>query len=710
MHKFIERFQQISQRHWLIALLLMICFVPWFITRVSFLYQYQTPPNQTIHPNYFTFHEMSQSWDEGKKLGVINVSRMVMNGHRPMVADYTRAESPNDKYCTYLSLDPGFAVLVSAARKMFPSLPDSYLRMDTLQVICDGIMLFAVFITFLRLGIFPATLAGLIYGLHPVFSYQAIFPFQYFWEGWLFAASVIALIWARRFSLANRPIATIVLIVLMAVMSAFALWVRSSALIAALVFILTMMLVPSLRKYFGIFILVFSLTLMPQVVRASSVQGHFALSTRMSWHTAFHALGRYPNKYGIEDEDQYAFDTAQNDYGVSYNYCDYSKHDVAIKKAFMKVWDQDPGFVIHSMISRIATNLIYNFNFDMDSYVNIALVIAALLGLYFALVRRGEYLFISAMMTLVYVGYNIATGIFYYAAPPYAYVAQLALLFSVPIVMPGLLSVAGKFLRIDSHSHFSDKAPLAKTALGMLLVMTLLGAGLLLTPQARDYIFQKRPYQYLWLPYSEPNRDDNKKMVDEWEALPAKEKQQFLDNAHKTIPASDKPEDDVARYIANNYQTIVYFDRSTGADVQHHSIFTMGFQRADLLSALNAVALTIPGWNMSQLDVIKISDPDSWGGNKIHIELRDDPDLADSDYQAMATQKFKRYNYDVTWLNGHELIARHNGKACDALRAALAVYYKGYCPYDPTTGGSPLTPEMDPAGAVSTIPSPPAAK
>lgn len=709
MHRFIEQIRQISQRHWLIAFLLMICFVPWFVTRVSFLYQYQTPPNQTIHPNYFTFHEMSQSWDEGKKLGVINVSRMVMNSHRLMISDYTRAESPDDKYCTYLSLDPGFAIIVSAARKMFPSLPDSYLRTNTLQVVCDGIMLFAIFVTFLRIGILPATAAGLIYGLHPVFSYQAIFPFQYFWEGWLFAISVISLIWARRFSLANRPIAALVLIVLVAIMSAFALWVRSSALIAALVFILTMMLVPSLRKYFGIFILVFSLTLMPQVVRASSVQGQFALSTRMSWHTAFHALGRYPNKYGIEDEDQYAFDTAQNDYGVSYNYCDYSKHDRAIKQAFMKVWEKDPGFVIHSMISRITTNLIYNFNFDMDSYTNVALLIAALFGLYFALVRRGEYLFISGMMAMVYVGYNVATGIFYYAAPPYAYVAQLALLFSVPILIPGIVGGAAKLLKIEDHNYSSGKAPLAKATLIVLLILTILSGGLLSVPQIRNYVFQKKPYQYLWFSYSEPNREDNERMVSEWQSLPAAEKRQFLEIVHKTIPATDKPEDDVARYFANNYLTIVYYDRGSGK-VEHHAIFTIGFQKVDLMSAMNAVALTIPGWNMSQLDVIKISDPDSWQGNKIHIVLRDDPDLADSDYQAMASEKFKRYNYDVTWLGPHEMIARHNGKGCDALRAALAVYYRGFCPYDPTTGSSPLTPEMDPADAVSIIPPTPTVK
>ncbi|HRJ12756.1 MAG TPA: hypothetical protein PKW15_05890, partial [Alphaproteobacteria bacterium] len=524
------------RQNWVIAVLLMICFVPWFVTRISMLYQYQTPPNQTIHPNYYTFHEMSQSWDEGQKLGVINVSRMVINMQRIMLNGYTREKSPDDKYCTYLSLDPGYAVIVSVARKLFPTLPDSYLRAGAMQMIFDGIMLFAIFVTFLRMGPIPATVAGIIYGIHPVFSYQAIFPFQYFWEGWLFGASVIALLWARRFSLGNRPIATLALVILIALMTGFSLWVRSTALVAAVAIILTFMCVPSLRRYFGIFILIFTLTVLPQAVRASSVQGHFALSTRMSWHTAYHALGRYPNKYGIEDEDLYAFDTTQNDYGVSYNYCDYSKHDIAAKQAYMKIWEDNPEFVIRSIITRITTNILYNYNFELESYNGMILFLLGVSAFIFALLRRGEYLFVTGLTGFVYLGYNVAVGLFYYIAPPYAYITQLALLFCIPVFMVAVLMGLGKLFRQDNEPGLPGPAPLAKVILGIVL-LSVIGAGAALSlPQVRNYIFQKKPNQYLWISYNEPNREDNQKMVEDWKKLPENLQKQYLEMVYQSVP------------------------------------------------------------------------------------------------------------------------------------------------------------------------------
>jgi len=705
-----EKISRALHQPWVIVILMALCLLPWVASRITELYSYQMPTSQTVHPNYYTFHDMSQSWLDGKKLGVIDINRMIINSHRMITSDYFTEELPNDKHCTYISLDPGFALIVTAARKLMTGLPDSYLRTAALQVICDGLMLFAIFLTFLRMGIVPAVTTSLVYALHPVFSYNTVFPFQYFWEGWLLGVAVLSVIWARRCSLGNRRIVAMLLIALAAASCGFALWVRSSALVVAGLLLISFLTVPSLRRYYGIFFLVFALTILPQVVRASSVAGHFALSTRMSWHTAFQALGRYPNRYGIEDEDLYVFTRTQNDYGIEYNYCDYSKHDQAARAEFMQMWHEDPGFVTRSILSRIMHNILFNYakaGFDADSLFFVAL---ALFGLLYGLLRRGEHLFITGLMSLAYLGYCVAVGLVYYMAEPYAYVAEWALLLMIPSAAAGITAaLQNEFSTLTSVAkahdwRFAKNAPMAKAVFIIIIAGVICMAGTMAFPPVRHYFFPIDAYQEGWTSFGAPNRDDNKKLVDNWKALPPATKQAFLDLVHKSIAATNDPEKDVARYITQNYNVIVYRDH---ADKNKEKVvFTLPALNADVTSVLKAISQSILGWDITYVSVINISDPESWARGKIHIKLAPVPERAGVDYQRLANEKFRRFNFtDVTWLEPNEVIARHNGHFCDALRAALAIYYRGTCPYDPKTGPSPLTPDLN-----QKIPTPAAGK
>jgi len=686
---------------WLTLLALTVCILAWIIVRFNNVFFYQIPPNQTIHPNYYTFHDMSQSWLDGKKLGVIDVSRLLINMHLPQTSDYFFHDAPEDGHCTYLALDPGFGVIVAAARLLITGVPDSYLRTECLQIICDGMMLFAIFFTFLRMGNIPATMAGLFYAVHPVFAYQAVFPFQYFWEGWLVLVGFLSLIWARRALLEKRRIVAVPLIILSALTIGFTLWVRSTALIVALTFILVFLTVPTLRRYCGIFFLVFALTIAPQVMRSSSVMGHFALSTRMSWHTAFQALGHYPNPYGLEDQDLYVFTKTQNDYDIRYNYCDYGKHDVAAKAEFMTIWRKDPAYVIHSIAARITNNIIFNYDYNHSRGDSILLTLVGLAALLFALRRRGEDLFIAGTMTLVYLGYNVAVGLVYFMAMPYAYVAQLALLCMIPsftrmVIDSGgvLIDHPSQFLSRD-YWHWPRSAPIAKTAFIGVVTISLIGAGLLCVPVVNRYFFPAGAYQDLWAGYKQPNLDDNQKLVNDWKNMSQEKKLDFLKRVYKTTPRTTNASYDVSRYIAENLFTIIYRDDDDNHQVK--ALFTSGPYKIDAVEALEAVSLSILGWRIEEISIFKMNDPSSWDGRTIHIKLMPTLERAGVDYQRIANEKFARFNYNVTWLGPNELIARHNGRACDALRTALAMYFHGLCPYDPATGPSPLTPENDPA-------------
>jgi len=692
---------------WLTLLALTVCIIAWVIVRFNSIFFYQIPPNQTVHPNYYTFHDMSQSWLDGKKLGVIDVSRLLINMHIPQTSDYFFHDAPEDGHCTYLALDPGFGVIVAAARLLITGVPDSYLRTECLQIICDGIMLFAIFFTFLRMGNIPAMMAGLFYAVHPVFAYQAVFPFQYFWEGWLVLVGFLSLIWARRAVLEERKIIAISLIILSALTIGFTLWVRSTALVVALTFILAFLTVPTLRRYCGIFFLVFALTIAPQVMRSSSVMGRFALSTRMSWHTAFQALGHYPNRYGLEDQDLYVFTKTQNDYGIQYNYCDYSQHDAAVKAEFMSVWQKDPAYVTRSILARIANNITFNYDYKHQSYQGLFLAMMGLLALLSALRHRGEDLFIVGTMALIYLGYCIAVGLVYFMATPYAYVAQLALLCMVPsftrMVIDGgsvLMNHPSQLFSRD-YWRWPQSAPITKTVFIGVMTISLICLGLLCVPAVNHYFFPTGAYQDVWAGYNQPNLDDNQKLVNDWKTMPQEKKLDFLKRIYKTTPRTANASYDVSRYIAENLFTIIYRDDADNHQVK--ALFTSGPYKIDAVEALEAVSLSILGWRIGDISIFKMDDPNSWDGRTIHIKLMPTPERAGVDYQRMADEKFARFNYKVTWLGPNELMAQHNGHGCDALRTALAMYFHGLCPYDPATGRSPLTPENDPAMHVKSL-------
>ena len=466
--------------------------------------------------------------------------------------------------------------------------------------------------------------------------------------------------------------------------------------------ILTMVTVPSIRRYYGIFFLVFSLVILPQVMRASSVMGHFALSTRMSWHTAFQALGHFPNQYGLEDEDLYVFTKTEKDYGVQYNYCDYTKQDAAAKKEFMAIWDRDPGFVVRSMTARVTQSILFNYGSDSEAkdMDGLILTLIGFFTLLFVLRRRGEHLFITGIMALIYLGYSTAIGLVYFAAMPYAYVTQLALLFMLPSFTVAAIAIGGDVmdhptkLGRANYWRLDPKAPIARMVFKILVVGAVVAGVALCVPAVRDYVFPTRPYQDNLVIYGPPNISDNQNLMHLWEGLPEKPKKAFLDMVYKAVPKTDNASYDVSHYIADNVRAVLYrvYADNSGPKI----VFGTGLYTVDALQAVNAVSHSILGWQNQSIEMFAMNDPESWDGTKIRIHLVPTPERVGVDYQRIATDKFARFNYVVTWLGPNELIARHNGHRCDALRTVLGIFYRGYCPYDATLAPSPLAPKTAP--------------
>ncbi len=663
-------------------LLLAICFTVWLCARISFLYSYQMPSHQTLHPNYLTFHEMSVSSDEGKQLGTINVGRMLRNTKQSLMANYDKSVQPKDLQCNYLTLDPGYSVIVSWARHVFTFMTDSYLCSVVLQFIFDGLMLFLLFATCLRWGMGASMVVTLLYAVNPTFAYNTVYPFAYFWEGMLLALAVLAVIWARRFFISKRALYGALCLIAAGVSLGFGVWVRANLMAPGLFIAVLLFLMPATRRHASIFLLAFTLLILPQVMRASSVAGHFATSTRLVWHTALHGLGHYPNPYGIFDEDIYAFDISHDKYNITYNFCDYRKHDLAIKDYYLKFAAAHPNFITRIIVSRIVTNIYYNFDETFTDSWNYTLVGLAMVGVAYALLVGGELLFAALLLLPLYLGMNIAIGMIYYIQAPYAFVTQWCLVVMAALAVPALWHGI-KLLGSRWRRRQLPPAPMTRWGwwrAGLFSLCALGFTGALCLPPLHDYVFMQKAWAPAWMPPHAPALGTMKNLLAEWEKQPKRRQDEFLTYVHKYVPSSDNPQQDITLFAYQRLSELEYYDR---AQKQVRSFVAAGGLAVELMSSLKDVSTSIIGWKIKDINVFDLARPGSWDGRILKVSLEPTAERAQSDYKQFAIHKLQRWNWAVTWLDDNNFQAVHIPKGCDELRQRLAIFYSGFCPATP---------------------------
>src|SRR5258705_8178475 len=280
------------------VLAVLVCL--WASSRAEYYATYQRPPAPIMHANYYTFHEMSVRLDEGGHFGNINVTRLVRETSPYMVYDATVPS--NSTYGDYYTLDVGFAYVVHAARRLFVQLPDNFLRTLAFQGVADLIGLAAIYGFLPYLGWLPAIMGAAFYATNPVLGYVVTLTFYYFWDGVLTIA-VLGLLLAGTWPVGRRRSRYIGAALLMGMGLALRLGtaLRASWGPYAVVMLAALPLFRRTRPAIPVAALVFAVAAAPTIVRASRAEGHFATSTRMTWHTAHAALGKFPNLLGLED-------------------------------------------------------------------------------------------------------------------------------------------------------------------------------------------------------------------------------------------------------------------------------------------------------------------------------------------------------------------------------------------------------------------------
>jgi hypothetical protein len=626
------------------VLSVLICL--WASSRAEYYAMYQRPPSPIMHANYYTFHEMSVRLDEGASLGNINITRMVRQTSPYGV--YDKSVPPNSTYCDFYTLDPGFAYIVDAARHLFGALPDNYLRTLALQAVADLLGLVAMYTFLLFLGWLPAIVAGALYATNPVLGYVVTVTFYYFWDG-IVTILVIGLLVAGTRYLTRRRYRTLgfALLVGMGLILGFGTLLRASWGPYAVVILASLLLFRRTRVAVPIVAVAIAAAAAPTIIRASRAEGHFATSTRMTWHTAHAALGKFPNRLGLEDDDGYQFDLAREKYGVQYNFCSYDAQDVAMRKDYEEVLRDDPQFVVRSVVTRIYENIFWNANENYFPFWNWWLLGFAFVGSV-ALFLQGGFRQSVAVAAIGLFGTACsAIGFVYYINPNYGNVTQLCLMTLACGVPDIAVRLCRSPRRIQRARHFLRRGRWILLAVGIAYVSTELVRA---NPTVRVYLGSPRAPEQ-WIAPEPMMPEDVASLIRDYEALSPTDASRYLAYVRKELPeAPAGPTEAIKAFAARRLKLI----RGYRTGIDHPFRLYLDPQAAD--GAFNAILKSnraVLGWRAETIVGFRMDDATSWDGRTVVVQL--DPKVAGGEDRGrvhrlvdakFARQKFVRVGSD----------------------------------------------------------------
>jgi hypothetical protein len=398
----------------------------WVNSRILILRHNQDPRNPTVLSAYPVYHGLAVALEEGR-FGQLDMARY--ERYRALgdpFAPYPPRNAPAlARFVPYYTFDIGYSVVVEAARLVFASLPDNFLRTLALQVLADAILLVLVVRLFWRWHPVTGLVAGVLYVGNRAILHQMSVPLYYFWDVPLaFAVIGLAMLAWQVPERARRPLAGA------GAALGFGVWLRGSWWPLAAIFFLCLLAVPATRRRVAGALVVFALIAAPQVARSSLARGSPALSTRTAWHSALVGLGYYPNSYGLQANDESVFARVRERYGVSAKTEDYGAHDEAAKQEYLSILRRDPAFVLRSFLGRLGESLLgvtaTSSPRPMPGVPNALFRALAACGLLVMTLAGGPRRAVALLAFGLFFVYVLVTSLFYFVGLAYDNVPQVA--------------------------------------------------------------------------------------------------------------------------------------------------------------------------------------------------------------------------------------------------------------------------------------------
>jgi len=657
-------------RPFFFALGLLLVLVFWFGTRVYLVYNFQP----MHHAMTKVFKDMSVSVDEGRPFGEINLGRVARNLDFSPKEVYKPAAEPGDHYCQFKTLDPGLGIIYMAANKILFFIPDTEMRIVCVQLLLDGLLVAFLYLTFYRWGWLPAVFAGVLYSSHSVFALSADTAWYHFWDGMVATWSMLLLLWIYRLAKApeKMPRVIIVLAILLGLILSAGVWIRSGWFIFAPVLLGFCLFFKTLRPWIKYAFVVYMIFAAGMVWRASELSGHLTYSTRMSWHTAFQALGRYPNSYGLEDDDLYLFERSHREDGVNYNLCDYSREDQAMKQKFMALWHNNPGYIVHSVAQRMFSSIFGNFSDQGFQFWDHDILFAAWLGLMLGLWLGGEFQFFTLAAALMYLAINAAYSLVYYIHHEYSYPTQMMNIFGAIVATTGLCELVRRIIARDWPRMDKDK--IHPVTIGLLI--SALVAVILFLPPAQKYFSPNPIITYRWDTPPGMMASDYTQMLARMHALPVATRRhliQFLkSHTSKKVPGPNEP---LFQYAVGHLRkgNFTNLDGHTGEFWYSQKI------NVDTYEALARSAKSISGLGYDWISGFEIDRPGTWDGKELRFQLLPNLQLLSENVDRLLIDKFAIWGWTLQPLGGGKYLAIHTRDGCSDMRMQLAKYFNHQC-------------------------------
>jgi hypothetical protein len=309
-----------------------------------------------------------------------------------------RTEDPEDLK-PYHFQKRGFLYVSLAARNLFFWKGDLK-AIDSLQVLVH------IVITLFFVSLLPRRLSKvlflLLYGVNPLILRYATFPYHYFWQV-IPTALMLPYLLDRKFRFGFFAL-------LVPAVLAFIHTVRPTMVFVSVLLLIWILL----RESRAVVISSVAVSLVCAVALYSYDDGF----RKGPWHTAYTALGAYPNPYGIERfADEYAHHFFEEEIGEErkwkpggsfYQDVASTRYTERVKKEYLKIVRENPLLVLRNAI----LNYFQSFSIGYLNLSRTLSYLSALVGfLYFGvLLLKRRYLFIVAI--------SLASGSFVPYCPP----------------------------------------------------------------------------------------------------------------------------------------------------------------------------------------------------------------------------------------------------------------------------------------------------
>jgi hypothetical protein len=644
----------------------------WATSRIPRMADYQTPPHPIMHGNYYSYHDMSEQWDQGKRPGTLNMTK---NGQYNLLgnpyADYAKFQPPQKQeyFCDFYDLDIGFLFPIDLARRLFGVLPDNYLRTVAFQLLVDVVAMGGIFTSLIGWGLLPATGSAYLYATNAPLGMQVSLAFYYFWDAITALASLLTILALYR-SARARGInwRSVVLSIVLGAILGFGIWLRSSWAAYSFVLVGLLLFSRTMRKYAPITAVVLLVCASYPIVRASRLLGHPAMTTRQSWSAAFEALGKDPNPYGLENDDQYLFDVAREKYGAVDNNCQGWKRDAALKKEYQEIWRKDRAFIIRSIANRMYLGFLSNGARQDDVGDRNALILA-ILGCGWMVLRGGARRWLAIPTAALFVVSTASICLVYFMTAHYNGVSQVCL----ALLAAGTFDLIGYFLpRSIRFAPLKRRAQatwrlmrLRRWYIAGAVVALALIAAILNVP--RVHAFLNPPvFAVEWFPPAELAPERVAEHVAKIRQLPPAERQPLLDTLQISRDADDAALTTALRTYLKHLWGQNVRDNVSRYDLDLATTFAPKAQQA-LWHSEHFVL----GFTVEQARGFDVADPSTWSGRVLAFRLKPaDPAVLERAVPVFL-EKFERRGLVLESRQGNSFVFRERVDGGGASAAPL---------------------------------------